>query len=680
MNLQHALYEYGKLHADLLPLQGFQEKSLKFVAAFGADGSFLGIRPSEKPRVLMPTIANKTSQPVANPLNDAAKSSLAYPEPAKPGSGLAQKQKSFMDYLADGRDEIPEFGIVYDAMSDEDTADAVRAAFRDTGGKTSDYVGFSVDGTLLSDLPRVKIWWPPVAQAIQDKMDEAAERKKSKKPRGKKAETANPGPKPPRMVLDVVTGKPCAPVRLRQKIPNDALPDGAAGGGSMFSYDKPAFCAYGSVQGENCPVSAETAYYVDGAATYLAKRGVKLGKAKILHWYAYDGTVPDDVKKSADPVVPDVLRELFCGVYDEATDLEENARKPGQTGKSAKRKPGKAKSRKDAGNKDAADAGRDAEASADRRAGRLLSSVFTGEPPADTGHTVYHVCHLKNNVGRASVRGYRTQTYAELYGNLKRWFDDMRLVSRTGARMTPNRGFEYLVRAATTQTRAKTADAQIAAVGGLHVPMLRAALTGGRIPRRVMMNALMSIRSAAARGFQPRDVVKFQLLKLWINREHDYDEKKGPRLMNKLNPCTESPAYQCGRLLAVYEDLNAKAMRNDGFLSKYYTGCSRQPARLLATLQKLSTHHMDKLSSKWWKARYKALLAEIYTTFTAGLPNKLSIDEQAYFAQGYWCQAADLLADQTARKAEYAKGADENGDAAGDGEDAPEAAMEAVAG
>lgn len=121
-----------------------------------------------------------------------------------------------------------------------------------------------------------------------------------------------------------------------------------------------------------------------------------------------------------------------------------------------------------------------------------------------------------------------------------------------------------------------------------------------------------------------------------------------------LNPEYPSAAYHCGRMMAVYAAIQARALGNvgAGVLQRYYTSASTTPALVLGRLSSLCQHHLAKLDNPGLARWYEGLLGEISQNLTPPLPVTLDLRGQSEFALGYYQQRAALNAPRKAADAE----------------------------
>ena len=118
-----------------------------------------------------------------------------------------------------------------------------------------------------------------------------------------------------------------------------------------------------------------------------------------------------------------------------------------------------------------------------------------------------------------------------------------------------------------------------------------------------------------------------------------------------LNEDHPSKAYQCGRLMAVLDYLQYKALDdvNAGVVQRYYAAASATPALVLGRLTRLSQFHLGKLGKdkKGLAITLDRQIAEIWAKVQDDLPPTLSLEEQSLFAMGFYQQKAHRLQKDT---------------------------------
>jgi CRISPR-associated protein Csd1 len=115
------------------------------------------------------------------------------------------------------------------------------------------------------------------------------------------------------------------------------------------------------------------------------------------------------------------------------------------------------------------------------------------------------------------------------------------------------------------------------------------------------------------------------------------------KLKPVLNEDFPSAAYQCGRLMAVLADLQKAALGDvsAGVVQRYYAAASTTPALVLGRLTRNSQFHLNKLDPglAYW---YESKIAAIWQKLQEAPPRTLSLEEQSFFALGYYQQLADM--------------------------------------
>lgn len=123
--------------------------------------------------------------------------------------------------------------------------------------------------------------------------------------------------------------------------------------------------------------------------------------------------------------------------------------------------------------------------------------------------------------------------------------------------------------------------------------------------------------------------------------------------MIDLDPQHAKPGYQCGRLLAVLESIQRAALPgiNTTITDRFFGTASTAPASVFSRLIRGAQAHLGKLRRDR-PGTYEALerkLEEINALLST-FPKVLFLEEQGYFALGYYHQKAADRAAAIARK------------------------------
>ena len=168
----------------------------------------------------------------------------------------------------------------------------------------------------------------------------------------------------------------------------------------------------------------------------------------------------------------------------------------------------------------------------------------------------------------------------------------------------------------------------------IETKMWRVAVRNEPIPEFVMSRALARVKVDIVQD-EPMNHARMGLLKTYHIRKGDKDMQP---YLNEEHP---HPAYHCGRLMAVYADLQRAALGDvgAGVVQRYYAAASATPALILGRLSRGSQFHLNKLDgglAHW----YEQCLASIWGRIKGELPKTLTLEEQSLFALGYYQQKA----------------------------------------
>lgn len=493
-----------------------------------------------------------------------------------------------------------------------------------TGPNSGDYVviekftfGFKVDGIPVTledkDDPLREYWFKQYASQsfAENSDDESSE--SATEPTAKRAS------------LCLVTGQVGGAIARSHKPKILGVP-GIAAGGYIVSFAKaaPAFSSYGFEMGENSPVSETAAAAYALALMKLLrdeKSHINLGPIAVCTW-----------AKQSPKVGGQMMRHLAKAFPVEVA--------------------------------------------------KFLKAPFAGDPDREIigGDRLYTIA-LTGNAGRVVIVHWLDQTVAEAVEYFQQWWSDLQIApmfseSATSAKkkaMPPDAtelppspfAIANLARATLRESKKQKTDKL---VGERIVQLCRAAREGTSPPITLLKPILDEFQSALLKNdpkIFPFNLSRFALIKLILLR----NRKEGEFMPEeKLIADTFDDAYNCGRLMAVLEDLQnrsrlanktkaerAKSDRpNAGVIDRYYGRASTAPALVFSILLGLSNHHFSRLQ-KGNEADRKAAGAfdlrktEILSRIRApksvpnsppDFPTLLSLKQQGRFALGFYQQKA----------------------------------------
>lgn len=259
----------------------------------------------------------------------------------------------------------------------------------------------------------------------------------------------------------------------------------------------------------------------------------------------------------------------------------------------------------------------------------LLQSVRSGSARPDVDNTAFYATVLSGSGGRTVVREWIDQTVGEAKTSLAVWFEDQAMVDRDGSDLRPL-GL-YPLAAATVRDPSKDlAPPTIRA-------LLRAALTDTPAPFDLLARAVRRNRADGTVTHPRAALIKLVLARQGMSREEVHQ-------MTQLVPDHASPAYHCGRLLAILDAVQRAALGsvNATVVDRYFGTASSAPGTVFPYLIRGSAPHLAKLR-RTRPGAYQALqqrMEEVMDQLPDFKP-VLTLKDQGLFALGFYHQRAD---------------------------------------
>ncbi len=296
---------------------------------------------------------------------------------------------------------------------------------------------------------------------------------------------------------------------------------------------------------------------------------------------------------------------------------------------------------------------------------------------------------LSGNGGRIVVRQWLQMNFEDAIGNLVAWFSDLEICDygdpmiQDKAKVSPLALKEL---ALTTVREEKDLR-----------PEVLTQLYNAALQNTAPMLSLLSpiLHRLAVDLSKPKDSSKswqyplykksrFALIRLILNRHQRNAQKMSetvhaPIIGPKVHE-TDDFAYNCGRLLALFDDLQAKAhdykLEGASVVARYYGTASATPNSAFGILWRLHQHHLHKLERMGDKGRRNAAImerriAEIAALFPPSgprqppqFPRSFDLQAQGRFALGFYQQKAED--DSGRRQAKQNKPSEDTSDQAPD--------------
>ena len=258
----------------------------------------------------------------------------------------------------------------------------------------------------------------------------------------------------------------------------------------------------------------------------------------------------------------------------------------------------------------------------------LYESITSGKLSTE-GDKHFYVLGLAPNAARIAVRYWLTGTVAEFAIHIKQHFDDLEIVRDKDApeffalsSMLSHTALEYKLANVAPNVAGQTTEA---------------VLKGTPYPQTLLHSTIRRIRAE-----QHITRVRAAIIKACINRFNRFHHKIEEEITVSLDKTNQNPAYLLGRLFAVLERVQYKALGIETIRERYYGAFSSTAVTVYPQLMKLKNHHLAKLEKG--KNFFENLIGEIIDGLDGSgiIPRQLSLDEQGRFAVGYYHQRQDL--------------------------------------
>lgn len=498
--------------------------------------------------------------------------------PEQPGA----KSTFFLEALRAASEAEPLLAVCVRALETPEIAAAIRAELDRAKIKPGDRISFRVNGRSVLRSEKIRLWWQEYRKRFS-------------------AGEAQPS------ALCLITGKPTVPMATTTTIQGLQVVGGHAKGDALICFDKAAFCSYNLKQAANAPVSEEAFSAVKAALDDLLRDAPILAGMKFVHWF--DREIPQE---------EDPLYSIDFG-YD-VPETETESESPVN------------------------------ELTERERADSVPESVRSGQAVPDLDDTSYYILLLTGVNSRIMIRRYDRGSYADLRRNLNQWYADLALTNQSGTgNIRPVKLTARLLRLLKYQkTDSRPFDRLSKELAGVTPAVIQAVLSGGSLPDAIAAKALAYIRSELLSSDEDTQSslpngLACQWLKVWLLRKNRIYHQEEP-ILEEYNLKLSNAAYHCGGLMAVYAAIQRAAMPdvNTGIVERYYASAIQMPALVIGQLSSRSNHHLEKIENGWLAERYREKLQQISVAVGTSIPATLNLEQQSYFALGYYQMGAML--------------------------------------
>lgn len=354
-------------------------------------------------------------------------------------------------------------------------------------------------------------------------------------------------------------------------------------GGALVSFNLAAFNSYGRTQNFNAPISEKAAFGYTTALNSL------LGKDSNNKVTIADTTIVFWSEKRSTSVNPE---EIFSWVVAAQKTQEDNP---------------------DAGSE---------------KILKLIESIHTGQLSSEHSNHFY-LLGLAPNSARISVRFWRSPSVEDFGKNIKTHFDDFEIIHG------PNeKRYLSLYQILSSTALGYKMDNVPPNLAGA---VIESIVDGTPYPRALLQQCMIRIRAERS-----VNRTRAAIVKAFFNRYNKFNNKQKELLM-ALDPQNTNISYRTGRLFAVLEKIQEESSPgiNATIRDRFYSAASSTPVTVFPRLLSLKNAHIKKLSDGK-KVFFEKLIGEIIEGINL-FPSNLSLNEQAYFAIGYYHQRQDFF-------------------------------------
>lgn len=272
---------------------------------------------------------------------------------------------------------------------------------------------------------------------------------------------------------------------------------------------------------------------------------------------------------------------------------------------------------------------------------RVFNDIYSGIKPTSDEDRFYFL-GLAPNAARIAVVYWNECPLKEFAGLILKHFNDMEIVD-TRQEKKPYQGLHQMM--ATITLGGKASDVQ----PNLPEATIKSIMQGYPYPAALFQSCIRRLRAESSdKDRNPVNIVRAGIIKAYLNRLNDNNNKKLDVMIDKLN---NNPGYLCGRLFATLEKIQEDANHIHSIRDRYMNAASSTPSAVFATILNLSVHHNEKLSTGK-QIFYEKLKQEIIEKLPAdGFPSHLDLQEQGRFFVGYYQQRQDFFTSKEAKDA-----------------------------
>lgn len=239
---------------------------------------------------------------------------------------------------------------------------------------------------------------------------------------------------------------------------------------------------------------------------------------------------------------------------------------------------------------------------------------------------VYYIVGLLPSSSRVAVKFFYRNTFGDIVKNIIRYHVDF-----MHEKLKSAPPFKRLCKALLPE-KSDSGRLPVDITGSL----LNSMVSGADLPRSLFEKAVRRVKTERS-----VNEIRAGIIKACINRKN-----KSEVITMSLNKDNNSAAYLSGRLFAVIETIQKKALGenlNRTVKDAYFASACATPAAVFPSVMKLSQSHLKKCE-KGIAVYYEKIVGEILDKLDGAFPKTLSLDEQGEFILGYYQQINNFYA------------------------------------
>ncbi len=386
----------------------------------------------------------------------------------------------------------------------------------------------------------------------------------------------------------IITGKPCKPVESTSPTPLP-MPNTQATARLVSFQVNSGYDSYGKQKGQNAPISKEAEAAYTTALNQLLGKGSRnkfiIGNRTFVFWGSSNS--------EASLMLENALAKELSGFGYDQDETEED------------------------------DPNERVEAVI-----KTFQSIYSGKIPGALTDRFY-ILGLAPNSARIAVTHWSDSSLKEFASNMLKHHEDMEIADRRKDKK-PYSGLFSILRAITVN--GKVSDIK----SNLPEAIVKSIVEGRPYPYSLMQQVILRVHAD-----HKVDIARAAIIKAYLNR---IDKNKQKQITVMLNKEEDNIGYLCGRLFAVLEYTQRKALGFSTIDERYYGAAMSNPALVFPTLKKLTKHHLGKISNQGSKIYIEKITSEISDKMpSTGFPARLDLYDQGRFVIGYDHQKSDFF-------------------------------------